>query len=155
MPWWAWLTAGLLLMVLELAAVDAAFYLVFLGAAAVLVGIVVFGEPGFPVWGQWVLYAVVAVASMVFFRRKLYDRLRGGVQGFDNSTVGEVVDVAEDVPIGGRTRIAMRGSRWAATNVGTTALVAGGQARVVAVRGVKLEIAPMSADPKPVEDTDG
>ena len=146
MPWWAWLTAGILLMVIELAAVDAAFYLVFLGAAAILVGIAVFGDPGLPIWGQWALYAVLAVASMVFFRRKLYDRLRGGAQGFDNSTVGEIVEVAEEVPAGGRTRVAMRGTQWTATNVGTMAMDAGAQARVVAVSGATVDIEPMSLD---------
>ncbi len=146
MPWWAWLTAGIVLMGLELAAVDAAFYLVFLGAAAILVGIAVFGDPGLPIWGQWALYAVLAVASMVFFRRKLYDRLRGGAQGFDNSTVGEIVEVAEEVPAGGRTRVAMRGTQWTATNVGTMAMDAGAQARVVAVSGATVDIEPMSVD---------
>ena len=146
MPWWAWLTAGIVLMVIELAAVDAAFYLVFLGAAAVLVGIAVFGDPGLPIWGQWALYGVLAVASMVFFRRKLYDRLRGGAQGFDNSTVGEIVEVAEEVPAGGRTRVAMRGTQWTATNVGTMAMDAGAQARVVAVSGATVDIEPMSVD---------
>ena len=93
---------------------------------------------------------------MVFFRRQLYDRLRGGVQGFDNSTVGEIVDVAEDVPVGGRTRIAIRGSRWTATNVGAIAIDAGGQARVVAVSGAKLDIEPMSAERiPPTEDPEG
>lgn len=149
MPWWAWLIAGVVLMVLELAAVDAAFFLVFLGAAAVLVGIVVLGDPGFPIWGQWVLYGVLAVASMVFFRRKLYDRLRGGAQGFDNSTVGEVVVVAQDVPVGGRTRVDMRGSRWTANNVGIEAIDAGAQARVVAVSGATVDIESISSDRTP------
>lgn len=143
MPWWAWLTVGILLMVFELAAVDAAFFLVFLGAAAVLVGIAVLGDPGFPVWGQWVLYGVLAVASMVFFRRKLYDRLRGSAKGFDNSTVGEIVEVAENVPAGGRTRVEMRGSQWTATNVGTAEMDAGARARVIAVSGASVDIEPV------------
>ena len=139
MPWWAWLIAGIVLMGLELTAIDAAFYLVFLGAAAVLVGIAVLGDPSLPVWAQWVLYGVLAVASMVFFRRKVYDRLRGA-DGFDNSTVGEIVEVAEDVPAGGRTRVDMRGSQWTATNVGPLAIDAGTQARIVAVSGATLDI---------------
>ena len=152
MPWWAWLIAGVVLMVVELAAIDAAFYLVFLGAAAVLVGIAVLGDPTFPVWGQWVLYGVLAVASMVFFRRKLYDRLRGGAQGFDNSTVGEVVEVADDVPAGGRTRVAMRGSEWTATNVGTVAIDAGTRARIVGLSGAAVNIVAMSADSSGASD---
>ena len=152
MPWWAWLIAGIVLMVLELSAIDAAFYLVFLGAAAVLVGVAVLGDPTLPVWVQWLLYGVLAVASMVFFRRKLYDRLRGGAQGFDNSTVGEVVEVGEDVPAGGRTRVAMRGSEWTANNVGTVAIDAGTQARIVGLSGAAVNIVAMSADPTPASD---
>ena len=143
MPWWAWMVAGLGLMALELAAVDAAFYIVFLGAAAVVVGIAESAGAGLPVWGQWVLYAVLSVAFMILFRRKLYDRVRGSAQGFDNSTVGETVDVTEDVPAGGRTHVAMRGSRWQATNVGPDAIGAGARARVVAVSGTTVEIEPV------------
>ena len=147
MPWWAWIVAGLGLMAFELAAVDAAFYIVFLGAAAVVVGVAESAGAGLPVWGQWVLYAVLAVAFMILFRRKLYDRVHGSAEGFDNSTVGETVDVTEDVPVGGRTQVAMRGSRWRAKNVGAGTIGAGAQARVVAVSGTTVEIEPVpSAD---------
>ena len=140
MPWWAWMVAGFGLMALELAGVEAAFYIVFLGAAAVAVGVAEAAGAGLPIWGQWVLYAVLTVAFMVLFRRKLYERVRGSAPGFDNSTVGETVDVTEDVPPGGRTRVAMRGSPWRATNVGTGAIAAGTRARVVAVRGTTVDI---------------
>ena len=145
MPWWAWLIAGIVLMVVELAAIDLSFYLVFLGVAAVLVGIAVLGDPMLSVEAQWILYGVLAVASMVFFRRKVYERLRGGVQGFDNSTVGEIVELAEDVPAGGSTRVDMRGSQWTATNIGNAAMGAGAKARIVAVSGASVDIVPMSA----------
>lgn len=152
MPWWAWLSGGFLLMVLELAAVDAAFYLVFLGASAVFVGILVFFEPAFPFWGQYVLYSIVAVTSVVFFRRRLYERLRGGAPGFDGSTVGETVEVTEYVPVGGMTRLAMRGSQWTATNIGMSAIDAGTRAKVVAVTGATVEIKPMVVDRTPSAD---
>ena len=154
MPWWAWLIVGVALMVLELAGVDAAFYLVFLGAAAVLVGIAESAGTGLPLWGQWLLYGILAIASMVLFRRKLYERMRGSAPGFDNSTVGEIVEVAEVVPVGGRTRVTMRGSRWTATNVGTAAIDAGARARIVAVSGASVDIEPVASDgARPDEDT--
>ena len=145
MPWWAWIVAGVALMALELAAVDAAFYIVFLGAAAIVVGVAESAGAGLPLWGQWMLYAVLAVAFMVLFRRKLYERVHGNVRGFDNSTVGEIVEVTEDVPPGGRTRVALRGSRWRANNVGTVPIGAGGQARVVAVSGATVDIESLSS----------
>ena len=100
MPWWAWMVAGFGLMALELAGVEAAFYIVFLGAAAVVVGVAEAAGAGLPIWGQWVLYAVLTVAFMVLFRRKLYERVRGSAPGFDNSTVGETVDVTEECAAG-------------------------------------------------------
>ena len=38
MNWWGWLIIGFVLMGAELTAVDAAFYLIFVGAAAILMG---------------------------------------------------------------------------------------------------------------------
>ena len=101
MPWWIWLIGGLALMGLEMTAVDAAFYLMFLGAAAVLVGLVELGGADLPAWGQWLLYAVLAVTSLVLFRKRLYGKLRGGLPGYESVAAGGLVDVAEDLIVGG------------------------------------------------------
>ena len=147
MVWWLWLIVGGVLAAVELLGADTAFYLIFLGAAAILVGFVELGGAELPVWGQWLLFAVSAVASMVLFRKKLYQRLRGNLPGFDNVTVGAVVDVSEDVLSGGRTRVGLRGSQWTATNVGAASIVAGAQARVVETRGTHLEIEALAGVP--------
>jgi len=139
MPWWAWLVVGIVLMLVELTTVDAAFYLVILGIAAILVGVAESAGTGLPIWGQWTMYSVLAVASLVLFRRRLYDRLRGGADGFDG-TVGSLVEVADRLPAGGRTRVVMRGSRYTAHNVGAAPIEAGAPARVVAVNGTTLEV---------------
>ena len=39
MPWWGWLVVGALLLGVEMFVIDAQFYLVFLGVAAALVGL--------------------------------------------------------------------------------------------------------------------
>ena len=54
---------------------------------------------------------------MLLFRDELYRRLHGG-PGFKGGSEGAVVDVKEDLPKGGRTRVAMRGTEWDAVNVG-------------------------------------
>lgn len=139
MPWWAWLIGGGVLVAIELVAVDAAFYFIFLGAAAVLVGLLQVAGGDLPAWGQWLLYAVFAVASMVLFRQKLYHRLRGG-GGFDGGAEGELVTVTEEVGVGGETRVAMRGTQWSARNVGEGAIAAGAEARIVHQAGAVLKI---------------
>lgn len=139
MAWWLWLVLGGALAALELLG-DAAFYFVFLGAAAVLVGLLELAGAGLPTWAQWLLFAASSVVSMVLFRRKLYERMRGGLPGFDDTSAGAVVNVRENVAAGGRTRVEMRGSEWTATNVGAAAIAAGTQARVVETKGTHVTI---------------
>ncbi len=140
MSWWGWLILGGLLMGAELLAVDAAFYLVFLGAAAVGVGLLGLVGLTLPLWAQWVLFALLAVGGMVFFRRRLYGRLHGSAPEVRDGVEGASVGVTENVPAGGYTRVRLRGSQWAAVNVGRSALLAGQRARVEGVDGVTLRI---------------
>ena len=147
MNWWGWLIIGFVLMGAELTAVDAAFYLIFVGAAAILMGILGLVGVSLPIWAQWVLFAVLAVGSMVLFRQKLYDRLRGGAAGFDGSAAGAMVAVKEVVPPGGRTRVRLRGSQWTAVNVGAAPIAAGADARVVESDGLELRIEGLSREP--------
>ena len=140
MPWWGWITLGILLAGAELVAVDAAFYLVFVGAAALCIGILALGGMDLPVWGQFLAFGALAIALMVLFRKKLYVRLRGGVPGFPEANAGRVVEVTEDVPEGGQTRVGLRGTQWTAVNRGPGAINAGSSARIVETDGVELII---------------
>lgn len=146
MPWWAWLSIGIVLMGVELTAVDAAFYLIFVGAAAVCVGVIGLAGVGLPVWGQLAAFAVLAVVSMVLFRGKLYDRIRGGLPGYEYQVAGRIVSVAEDVPLGGETRVSLQGTQWTAVNVGAAPIAAGGRARVVGRDSVNLSIEGLAGD---------
>ena len=140
MSWWAWLIIGFVLVGAELLA-DAGFYLVFAGAAAICVGILGLAGVGLPVWAQWVAFSTLAIASVVLFRRKLYDRLRGGGGAeFRHSAVGAAVVVDEDVAPGGRTRVSLQGTEWTAVNVGPDSMPRGTRAVVVDIDGVALEI---------------
>ena len=140
MPWWGWVSIGIILMGVELTAVDAAFYLIFVGAAAVCVGIVGLAGVDLPVWGQLLAFAILAVASMVTFRRRLYDRIRGGLPGFEYQVAGRIVSVGEEVPLGGQTRVDLQGTQWTAVNVGPGPIAAGDRARVVGRDSLNLSI---------------
>ncbi len=147
MVWWGWLIVGLLLMGAELTAVDAAFYLIFVGAAAICLGLVGLAGVTLPVWIQLLLFSGLAIGSMVLFRQKLYDKLRGGSPGFENADTGAMVAVKENVPQGGQTRVRLRGTQWTAVNVGTASIAAGADARVVAADGVELRIEALPGEP--------
>ena len=74
MQWWAWVAGGAILLGAELAFVDAQFYMVLLGASALVVGLASLMDADLPVWLQWLIFSVLAVTSMVTFRRRVYER---------------------------------------------------------------------------------
>lgn len=140
MPWWGWMSLGFFLMGAELFGVDAAFYLIFIGFAAIVVGGMGLAGLTLPMWAQWLAFAVVAIASMVLFRKKLYDRLRGNSPGYADSLIGEAVDLDSGLAPGARGRVNLRGSIWTAVNVGNEDIPAGAAATVVAKDGTVLNI---------------
>jgi membrane protein implicated in regulation of membrane protease activity len=131
---------GALLLGAELFAVDAQFYLVFLGISAALVGLA--GLLGFvvPEWAQWVAFAVLALIFMVAFRRSLYVKIRGGGESFPETMSGGSVNVTSDLAPGADVRLEYRGTKWTALNVGDAEIASGTKAKIVNVDGLTLHI---------------
>lgn len=140
MTWWSWMILGAVLLSAELFAVDAQFYLVFLGVSAALVGLAALLGITMPEWAQWLAFAVVSLFFFFTFRKALYEKIRGGGLGYEQKYVGEVVLVSEDVAPGGRGRAEYRGSDWNIQNIGASALNAGAHAKVVEVDGLTLKV---------------
>ena len=60
MQWWGWVVAGTIMLGAELAFIDAQFYLVFTGAAAIIVGLIAAVMPEFSPPAQWAGFALLA-----------------------------------------------------------------------------------------------
>jgi len=140
MTWWGWMILGAVLLGAELFAVDAQFYLVFLGVSAAVVGLATLFGVVMPEWGQWLAFAIVSLVFFLTFRKALYDKIRGGGQGFQNTIAGDSVNVAEDLPPGRDARAEYRGTEWTIRNVGASAIGAGTRAKVVKVDGLTLHV---------------
>ena len=139
MQWWSWIVGGAILLGAELAFVDAQFYLVFIGGAALLVGML--GVAGFDLapWLQWLLFSLIAVASLLGLRRRIYAKLRGSLPTFvGGGIVGETVHLPVALEAGAECRLEFRGSTWDAVNADAAPLMAGGNARIERVEGLKL-----------------
>ena len=143
MPWWAWIVVGAFLLGSELAFIDAQFYLVFCGTAALLVGLVGLGGIAMPDWLQWIVFAILSVASLVLFRKRIYDTLRKQTAHMDTGIMGEHVVVPIELAPGASCRVEYRGSTWTAQNTGEHAIAADAQARIVNVDGLTLQIRPI------------
>lgn len=140
MPWWGWMIFGAFLLGSELLGVDAGFYLVFVGLAAMLTGFLeVFGIELEP-WVQWLAFAVFGLVLMVFFRKKLYAKLRGSGVGYDAGPAGEFVKITETLQPGDRGRLTFRGTDWTVVNDGETVVEKDSNVRIDRVDGLTLKV---------------
>ena len=140
MSWWGWMILGAVLLGAELFAVDAQFYLVFLGVSAAIVGLGTLLGISIPEWGQWLAFAILSLTFFFTFRRMLYEKIRGGGVGYREPLSGVTLTVAEELAAGSEGRAQYRGSDWTIRNVGDAAISAGQRARVVEVDGLTLHV---------------
>ena len=140
MTWWGWMILGAVLLGAELFAIDAQFYLVFLGISAAIVGLAGLFGVVMPEWGQWVAFAALTLISFFTFRKSLYEKIRGGAVGFHETLSGNSVNVPEHLEPGAETRLEYRGTRWTARNIGESPIPAGARATIAEVDGLTLRI---------------
>ena len=140
MTWWGWMILGAVVLGAELFAIDAQFYLVFVGLAAGIVGLAGLFGIVMPEWVQWVAFGVLSLVFMFTFRKGLYEKIRGGAKGFRESITGDSVQIVEDLASGAETRAEYRGTNWTVRNVGDAAIAAGSRAVVAKVDGLTLHV---------------
>ena len=140
MPWWGWMILGALLLGSELMIVDAGFYLVFLGIAAAITGLVELTGIGLEPWVQWILFSIIALVLMVFFRKKLYAKLRGSGIGYETGPTGEIVTVEQALQPGETGRLAYRGTEWTVINTSEQAFEQGQHVQIRSVDGLTLKL---------------
>ena len=112
-PPWLWLTVGLVLMIAELIAPG--FYLIWIGAAAMLTGLIAFSGIGEA--AQFISFAVLTVVSIIIARRwfKAYP-IESADPLLNNRAaqmIGEIVTVVEPI-VGGDGRVRVGDSEWIA-----------------------------------------
>jgi inner membrane protein len=140
MQWWSWIAVGVILLGSELAFVDAQFYLVFLGTAALVVGLLDLSGALPAVWLQWTVFAALAAASVLGFRRRLYGRLRRRLPVMNSGPAGHTVVLPSPLAPGETCRLEYRGSSWSAVNGGATVIAAGACVRIDRVDGLTLVV---------------
>jgi membrane protein implicated in regulation of membrane protease activity len=139
MPWWTWIAAGALLLVFE-AVLPTDFFLVFFGAAGLVVGLALLAGLHAPAWAQWLLFAALSIASLVVLRPRLRralgkDRMQGHTE-----LVGEVVIAGQEIAADGTGQGQLRGTVWKIHNAGGETLRAGERCRVARVEGLTLHV---------------
>ena len=145
MPWWGWVVLGLLLLASELLFVDAAFYLVFIGVAAIGVGALGLLEFGLEPSMQGLVFSVLAVESMVLFRKRLYTMLRGSTPDYGDGLAGERIIIDTLLEPGKSCRQHFRGTDWTIVNRGSASVEPNTEVVIEATEGLKIIVTPKAA----------
>jgi len=136
MPWWGWVTLGVLLLGAELGVVDTGFYLIFIGIAAITVGpLASFGAPP---WVQWIAFGVLSLAFLTLFRGRVYALVQGKTGDRPEGVTGEWALAIDHIEPGGTGRVELRGTSWSARNLGTTPIEPGGRVQVERAESILL-----------------
>ncbi len=139
MAWWFWIVLGAVLLAAEVI-ISADFYLVFFGIAGLVVGLLAVFGVELPVWGQWLLFAGLAIVGLVVYRGRWKRKLLTADREMLPELEGESGVARQDIPAGARGRVDLRGSAWDAQNDGVGDLVAGDRCVVVRVDGLTLHV---------------
>ena len=95
LTWWMWLLGGIVLLMLEMVS-PGGCYMFFFGAGAVAVGLVSALGFGGPLWFQLLLFALLSIGALLFFRGKLLAWFETETPVVD-TLVGEVIVLLGDV----------------------------------------------------------
>ena len=140
MTWWSWLILGAILFGAELFAVDAQFYLIFIGVSAAVVGLLGVAGVAMPEWAQWLSFAALSVLSMITFRKSIYTNIHGNVPGFKEGLAGEFVELTDDLAPGAQSRVSFRGSDWTVINSGDASIPGGRRVQILRSEGLTLHV---------------
>ena len=141
MAWWAWMIVAAISLAIEMFVFDAQFYLVFFGISAALVGFLGLAGVDLPDWAQVLALSVLAVTSMVTFRKRAYELVRNRTGHVDERlTVGDRVTVPVRLEPSQTCRVDYRGTSWTARNVDETPIEAGREAVIARVDGLVLMV---------------
>ena len=138
MAWWVWIVGGVLLCLAEMAT-PGAFYLLFFGVAALVVGVLAWAGLADATWVQFLLFTIISIVSLVLFRRTLTERLNPDEPTAKIHTLeGESGTALEDIPVQGTGKVEVRGTGWNAVNKGDAPIEKGQSCLVERVEGVSL-----------------
>ena len=137
MDWWIWILLGLVLLLAELVT-PGGFYILFFGLGGIAVGLLSVFEAAGPIWFQIVLFSIISVFSLWFFREKLLELTRGPSMDRVDTYIGETAVVLDDISVNGIGKAEMRGTPWNTRNVSGRPLARGERGKVERVEGLTI-----------------
>jgi membrane protein implicated in regulation of membrane protease activity len=94
------------------------------------------------VWAQWTLFAALAIISMVLFRSRVYQKLRGQMPAVGAGPAGGVLTLQVALAPGESCKAEHGGSFWTVRNDSAAPIQSGTRVRITGVRDLTLLVIP-------------
>ena len=105
------------------------------------IGLALVAGLALPFWLQWLVFAALAIVSLVVFRQRIYAHLRPGAEGtIQDGVDGELAIAVASIPPGASGGVMLRGTRWTGRNQGNVVIPAGASCRVERRQGLILDV---------------
>ena len=140
MEWWYWVILGAVLFGAEIFAIEAQFYLVFIGLSAVVVGLLGWTGLDLPIWAQWGTFGTLSLISMFTFRKTLHEKVHGNQPGYPEGVAGTFLTLDNPIDAGKTGRVSFRGTNWTVVNEGSAMLESGSRVRIQRSEGLTLYV---------------
>ncbi len=137
MLYWHWITIGVSLMAVEM--LIPSFFFLWLGAAAILVGAIMFFVPDLWWSYQWTLFAVIGIGSFFLSRAVMKNKPMTSASLLNKRgkmLIGNVVTV-ETAIVNGKGKAKVGDSVWSVTGPD---LPVGASAKVIGANGTELKV---------------
>ncbi len=139
MEWWYWIILGSVLFGAEIFAIEAQFYLVFLGLSAAVVGVLTyFGLES--AWVQWTTFSVLALISLFTVRKFLHTKIHGNQPEYRVGVAGEFLTIESPIEAGQTSRVSFRGTDWTVVNQGAAEIGSGSRVEIERSEGLTLYV---------------
>ena len=138
MAWWIWVLAGVLLLATEFA--SATLHVGFFAAGAFVVALMVgFGWDA-PLWQELLVFTITSLVAFFLLRPIVMRKLRLNETKVVDTLIGEQAVAVEEIAVRQRGKAELRGTTWAALNIGETSLMKGQRCTVEQVDGLLLHV---------------
>lgn len=137
--WWVWCLAGIVLLLAEFLT-PGAFYQLFFGLAAIVVGLLAAIGAGLSLPVQLGLFLILSIGSLALLRKPLQLRFEETTDHKVDSIEGETAVALDDIAAGATGKAELRGTIWNARNVGEEPIESSHRCVVEKVDGLTLWI---------------
>lgn len=136
--WWMWFLLGVLLLLAELIT-PGAFYQLFFGLGAIVVGLIGLVGINLPLPIQMLLFIALSIGSLLWLRKRLRVKLDSRLpEKKVDDLEGETAVAMEDIAVGAVGKAELRGAAWNARNAGDAVIPESQRCRVMRVDGLTL-----------------